>query len=360
MVEVPEICGLNNQWILDASILVVDDNPTNLEIYETQLRGAGYRNIVSVSDSEKALEWSRTCNPDLVILDIMMPGLNGFEVMTLLGKAQISATILAVTANHTPGLRLKALADGAQDFLTKPYQADELLARIRNMLMGHLAQKWLVDQNNTLENVVRERTNELRQSRFELIAALERAAKHRDEDTANHTVRVGALAHLMGIKLGLSSSTCELLKHAAPMHDIGKIGTPDHILFAPRRLDHEEMKIMRDHARTGATIIGQHHADPLLLVASDIALSHHEKWDGSGYPDGVRGQAIPLAGRIVALVDVFDALTTRRPYKEPWSLEQTLTLIKNERGKHFDPQLVDIFLDSISEVIAIKKQFPDT
>ncbi|HAT50712.1 MAG: response regulator [Nitrospirae bacterium] len=360
MTKISETHRVKDQWILDSSILIVDDNLINLEIYEIQLRGAGYHNIASVSDPEKALEFGHICKPDLVILDIMMPELNGFEVMEQLRKAQLSTMILAVTANHTHGFQLKALACGAQDFLTKPYQAAVLLARIHNMLMGHLAKKWLSEQNNTLETIVQERTIELRKSRFELIAALGRAAKHRDQDTANHTIRVGKLAHMMGIKLGLPSATCDILRYAAPMHDIGKIETPDHILFAPRRLDSDEMEIMRRHARTGALIIGQHHADPLLLVASDIALSHHEKWDGSGYPDGVRGQAIPLSGRIVALVDVFDALTTCRPYKISWSLEQAFALIRKERGKHFDPQLGDAFLDLISEIIAIKQQYPDT
>ncbi|MEO5329473.1 MAG: response regulator [Magnetococcus sp. THC-1_WYH] len=359
MTNIPKLDRLNDQWLFDSSILIVDDNLINLEIYETQLRGAGYHHIVSITDPEKTLEMSCICKPDLVILDIMMPGLNGFEVMAQLSKEKIPATILAVTANHNPGFRLKALADGAQDCLTKPYQSAELLARIRNMLMSHWAKRWLTAQNRSLETMVEERTTELRQSRFELIAAMARAAKHRDEDTSNHTIRVGALAHLVGVKLGLPDATCDILKYAAPMHDIGKIGTPDHILFSPRKLDHEEMKIMRHHARTGALIIGQHHADPLLLVASDIALFHHEKWDGSGYPDGIRGQSIPLSGRIVALADVFDALTSLRPYKKPWPLENVFALIKQESGKHFDPQLTDIFLDSISDVVAIKQQYPD-
>lgn len=355
----PDVPLFKGQGILDAPILIVDDHPANLEIYQEQLRRAGYRNLLSISDPERVLEVCRGYNPALVILDIMMPVVDGFGVMAMFREAGIQASVLAVTANHAIDIRLKALAQGAQDFLTKPYEAAELIARVRNMLLGHLAQQWLADQNNTLESVVQERTEELRRSRFELIAALGRAAEHRDEDTANHTVRVGEMARLLGMKLGLSPETSRLLRHAAPMHDIGKIGTPDHILLAPRRLVEAEMVIMRRHAAIGARIIGPHHADVLLVMAHEIALSHHEKWDGSGYPGGLCGEAIPLSGRIVALVDVFDALITRRPYKEPWPLQRAVALIQEEGGRHFDAQLTGIFLDSMAEVLEIRAQYPD-
>jgi putative two-component system response regulator len=256
----------------------------------------------------------------------------------------IFVTALSEVADETQGFEL-----GAVDYITKPVSAAVVKARVKTQLA-------LYDQQRLLEQQVKARTQELEETRFEIIRRLGRAAEYKDNETGLHVVRMSHYARLLAIRLGLPSTFCDLLYNAAPMHDIGKIGTPDAVLKKPGKLDAKEWAIMQQHAAIGAEIIGDH-SDPLLQLARSIALTHHEKWDGSGYPNGLAGEAIPIEGRIIAVADVFDALTSQRPYKQAWTIEATMTLFDNQAGKHFDPKLVQEFKQILPQVLAIRDTY---
>lgn len=297
-----------------ATILVVDDTPENIDIL-VGILSSDYKIRVAI-DGPKALALAQKSTPDIILLDVMMPGMNGYEVCERLKQDPLTChipvifvTALAETADETQGFAL-----GAVDYITKPVSAPVVQARVKT----HLA---LYDQKRLLEQQVKERTKELEETRFEIIRRLGRAAEYKDNETGLHVVRMSLYARLLAIQSGLPDKYCELIYNAAPMHDIGKIGTPDSILKKPAKLDEPEWDEMQRHAEIGAEIIGDHH-DPLLEMARRIALSHHEKWDGSGYPFGVSGQDIPIEGRIVAIADVFDALTSIRPYKKAWTVAE--------------------------------------
>jgi putative two-component system response regulator len=234
----------------------------------------------------------------------------------------------------------------------------ELLARVRNLLEVHRYQTHLRRQNVVLEEKVRERTRELHDTRLEIIHRLGRAAEYRDNETGLHIIRMSRYSQTLGRLAGLDDEEADLLLHASPMHDIGKIGIPDRILLKPGKLDPDEWTVMQTHARIGADLLDGHPA-PLLRMARDIALTHHEKWDGSGYPDGRRGEEIPLVGRIVAVADVFDALTSARPYKPAWPLEKALDYIRAQRGRHFDPALAGLFLEHLPEFLVIRERYAE-
>ncbi|MGL5391866.1 MAG: HD domain-containing phosphohydrolase [Shewanella sp.] len=332
-----------------ATILVVDDTPENIDIL-VGILGDDYQVKVAI-DGPRALSLVSKSLPDLILLDVMMPGMNGYEVCKLLKQAPLSSqipvifvTALAEVADETQGFAL-----GAVDYITKPVSAPIVKARVKT----HLA---LYDQKRLLEQQVRERTHELEETRFEIIRHLGRAAEYKDNETGLHVVRMSHYARLLAMALKLPSHFCELLYNAAPMHDIGKIGTADAILKKPGKLDEAEWHIMQQHVEIGAEIIGEH-SDPLLQMARRIALTHHEKWDGSGYPKGLSGEQIPLEGRIVAIADVFDALTSERPYKQPWPIEEAVALLESQAGSHFDPQLVSAFKQILPEVIAIRDTY---
>ncbi|MCL1089961.1 two-component system response regulator [Shewanella profunda] len=332
-----------------ATILVVDDTPENIDIL-VGILAEDYKVKVAI-DGPRALALVAKSLPDLILLDVMMPGMNGYEVCKLLKQEPLTChipvifvTALSETADETQGFEL-----GAVDYITKPVSAPIVKARVKT----HLA---LYDQKRLLEEQVKARTQELEDTRFEIIRRLGRAAEYKDNETGLHVVRMSHYARLLAIKLGFPSSFCDLLYNAAPMHDIGKIGTPDAVLKKPGKLDAQEWQIMQRHAAIGAEIIGEH-SDPLLQMARRIALTHHEKWDGSGYPNGLVGEDIPIEGRIIAIADVFDALTSQRPYKQAWTIEATMELFENQAGKHFDPKLVEAFKQILPVVISIRDAF---
>ncbi|SUI58617.1 response regulator [Shewanella morhuae] len=329
-----------------ATVLIVDDTPENIDIL-VGILSDDYKIKVAI-DGPRALALVAKSRPDLILLDVMMPGMNGYEVCKLLKQDPLTShipvifvTALSEVADETQGFAL-----GAVDYITKPVSAPVVKARVKT----HLA---LYDQKRLLEQQVKIRTQELEATRFEIIRRLGRAAEYKDNETGLHVVRMSHYARLLAIKLGLPDTFCDLIFNAAPMHDIGKIGTPDAVLKKPGKLNAEEWAIMQQHAVIGAEIIGEHD-DPLLKMARRIALTHHEKWDGSGYPCGLAGENIPLEGRIVAVADVFDALTSQRPYKPAWTIEATMELFESEAGKHFDPKLVAEFKQILPQVIEIR------
>jgi len=343
-----------------ARILIVDDESVNLKLLDKMLSAQGYSNLVLVQDSRQVLEIYRQTRTDLILLDINMPHLDGFEVMEQLKALNdpLFPPVVILTAQHGQDFLLRALNSGARDFITKPFYCNELLARVRNMLDAQLMHRMLHDQKAVLDEMVQTRTAELRRTRLQVVQQLGRAAEYRDNETGNHILRMSHISALLAKSIGWNEADCELMLHASPMHDIGKIGIPDHILLKPDKLEPEEWEIMKSHAVIGANILEGDDSD-LMKCAGEIALTHHEKWDGSGYPYGLSGEAIPLTGRIAALADVFDALTSARPYKKAWTLEAAVDLIKENRGIHFDPELVAVFLEQLPEILKIRDQFSE-
>lgn len=338
---------LSDRWCKDARILIVDDQEPNVLLLERILRGAGYRRITTTTDPRAVLDLFSQLEPDIVLLDLLMPHLDGFEVMRRLQQLVPSSDyrpILVLTADVTQETKHRALAGGAKDFLTKPFDADEVILRIENMLQTRRLHRLLWNQNELLEERVRERTLELEEAYLETFEKLALAAEYRDDDTGQHTVRVGRMASLVARELGLLDVEVDVLEWAAGLHDIGKIGIPDHILLAPRKLTPEEFEVVKTHTWIGAKILSGSRS-PLLRTAETIAWSHHERWDGTGYA-GLAGEDIPLVGRITAVSDVFDALTHDRPYKEAWSIDRAMEEVRGQRGSHFDPQVVDAFLSA--------------
>lgn len=353
---------LDSQLNDSARILVVDDEPVNLRLVERMLSLGGYEHVELINDSRNALDAYQRARCDLILLDINMPGMNGFEVLEAFNAIEdtLKPPVVMLTAQHDKEHRLKALSLGARDFITKPFDRDELLMRVRNLLQLQIGLRILHDQKNVLEELVQQRTQALYNSRLELVQRLGRAAEYKDEETGSHILRVSHGAALLAKAVGWDKPQVELIFNAAPMHDIGKIGIPDAILQKPGRLDPEEFEQIKQHTLIGAQLLeGEDTDDPLIRMAKSIALTHHEKWDGSGYPNGLMGSAIPLEGRIVAIVDVFDALTSARPYKHPWSIEDAATMIRENRGKHFDPQLVDLFFDHFDQLCQLRLEYQE-
>lgn len=346
-----------------ASILVVDDEAANVRLLQKVLEMDGYNNIICTQNPLQVLDLYKEHNSDLILLDLDMPELDGYGVMEQLNTLTNGKppTILVLTAQHMQSYRQRALDNGARDYVTKPFDAKELLSRVRNLLEVQMASKYMKYQNEILEQKVQQRTQEIHDTRLQVVRRLGRAAEYRDEETGLHIIRMSKMAVIIGKAAGMDDEQCDLLLNAAPMHDIGKIGIPDYILLKPGKFEPEEWEIMKTHAQIGADILSGGDSE-LMNMAHDIAISHHEKWNGKGYPNGLVAEAIPLVGRITALADVFDALTSRRPYKEPWTVDKSLELIKSESGQHFDPRLVDIFVDKLPEIIAIKEKYaePDT
>jgi putative two-component system response regulator len=320
-------------------LLLVDDEPTNLQVLRGILQ-ADYR-LLYARDGATALKLAREEHPDLVLLDVMMPGLSGHEVCQLLHSAPETCRIpvIFVTALSDAGDEAQGFELGAVDYIAKPVSPPVVRARVRT----HLS---LV------------RMDELKASRLEIVQRLGRAAEYKDNETGQHVLRMSHYAQQLALAVGMAPREAEELLHAAPMHDVGKIGIPDHILLKPGALTAEEWTVMRSHTTIGADIIGQH-ASGLLQLAARIALAHHEKWDGSGYPHGLAGEEIPLEARIVAIADVFDALTSVRPYKKAWSIDDAVALLQRDAGKHFDPALVPAFIGILPQVLAIRARFSE-
>jgi putative two-component system response regulator len=335
-------------------IFVIDDETTNLKLLHKMLVSEGYSSPVLIQDSRLVLERYKELRPDLILLDINMPHLDGYQVMEQLKALDdpLLPPIIMLTAQCGQDYLLKALAAGARDFVIKPFMRVELLMRVRNLLDAHLAHRLVHGQKATLERMVQHRTDALYQARIQVVHCLGRAAEYRDNETGLHIVRMSLYSALLAKSMGWTDSECELLLHASPMHDVGKIGIPDSILLKAGKFEPEEWEVMKTHAAIGAEIL-EHGDSELLCLARVIALSHHEKWDGSGYPNGLEGEAIPEAGRIVAVADVFDALASSRPYKKAWPVEDAAAYIGDNAGKHFDPAVAEHFYKNWPAILAI-------
>ncbi|EAQ79966.1 HD domain-containing phosphohydrolase [Blastopirellula marina] len=360
-------------------IISVDDEPINLALAEAYLRNEGFERLEFYSDPQTALEVVCADPPDLILLDLMMPELDGLQFLQKISDSQkqLLAPVILLTASPDASHRRDALELGATDFLQKPILIEELIPRIRNVLSAEHLKRWLRDQNQQLEHLVQLRTRELERTQGLIIACLARAAEFRDELTGNHNLRVARYAGLIARNVGLPSEMVRMIQAAAPLHDIGKVAVPDSILHKPGKLTAEERQLMQRHTEWGRSIVepekkwgfviadlttgeaGQANAD-LLRVASRIALSHHERWDGAGYPDGKAGADIPVEARVVAVADVFDALSSKRPYKEPIPPLECVAMIREQRGKQFDPEMVDAFVEALPEVLWIADLLRDS
>ena len=320
-------------------LLLVDDEPTNLQVLRHVLQ-ADYR-LLFATDGARALQVAREQLPQLILLDIMMPGMDGYAVCRALkaDPATAGIPVIFITALDDSQDETAGFDVGGVDYLTKPVSPPVVRARVRT----HLS---LV------------RMDELRETRLQIVQRLGRAAEYKDNETGLHVIRMSHFSQLLALAAGCSPAWAEDLLNAAPMHDVGKIGIPDAVLRKPGPLDADEWATMRRHPEIGAEIIGEHPSG-VLQLAREIALAHHEKWDGSGYPRGLAGEAIPLSARIVAIADVFDALTTRRPYKEPWPVQDALDHIAAQAGKHFDPALVALFAPLLPQLLEIRARWAE-
>lgn len=326
-------------------VLVIDDAIADVTLLRTMLADAGYGHVVTLTDPRRATVAYRALKPDIILLDLRMPHLSGIDVMERL-RPEIGfefVPIVVLTADDSTAARHEALAVGAKDFLVKPFDEEEVRLRIANLLETRRLHVALRHQNRSLEATVRERTEDFEKAKFELLERLALACELRDDMTGRHTQRVGRLSALVAQAMGMQEEDVQLIRQAAPLHDIGKIATPDRILLKPRKLSRAEWKVMKRHTEIGARMLSNSMA-PALRLAESIALTHHERWDGSGYAR-IPGDEIPLAGRVVAIVDVFDALTNERPYKSAWSLDQAIDEIARQEGHQFDPEIVRAFLD---------------
>jgi len=327
-------------------ILIVDDEDTNVRLLERILAKAGYVDVASTTNAVDVHAIQKKFKPDIVLLDVHMSGKDGFQVLEEIVAPDADSEqvpVLMITADDSAHVKRKALALGAKDFLSKPYDAAEVLLRIRNLLETQFLYRRLRRQNTELELKVTERTRELEESQLEVLDRLAVAVEFRDDDTGNHTKRVARVSAMLGEAIGLESATLELITRAAPLHDIGKVGIPDSILLKAGPLTGEEFEIMKTHTVLGARMLSKGRSE-LVRFSQRIARSHHEWWDGSGYPDRVSGKSIPLEARIVAAADFLDALTHDRPYRPAWGMEETLAEIKRRSGSHFDPEIANALL----------------
>jgi putative two-component system response regulator len=322
------------------TLLLVDDEPVNLRVLK-QLLAADYQ-LIFAKNGEEALKLAPARKPNLILLDVMMPGITGFEVCRQLkGLPETKhIPVIFVTALNDDHDEAEGFDAGAVDYIIKPISPAVVKARVKT----HLS---LVQADELLE------------SRLQVVQRLGRAAEYKDNETGMHVMRMSHYSKVLAVAYGLTDKQAEILLHAAPMHDIGKIGIADSIMLKPGKLTEEEFALMKHHPEIGAEIIGDCGDSLLLNVAKSVSLTHHEKWDGSGYPRGLSGEDIPIEGRICAIADVFDALTSKRPYKEAWSIEKTVDFLKEQKGKHFEPKLVDLLIENLPQILEIKATFKD-
>jgi len=347
-------------------ILVVDDEERNLQLLEAVIIPLGYE-VEFAMNGREAIEKAVSAKPDVILLDIMMPELDGFDAAKAIKNSVATGhiPIIMVTSLKESEQKIQAYELGVDDFISKPFDQTEVRARIKSLIKVKQYNDMLRNYQQALEMQLREKTEDLEQALSKLqfasrdtIHRLSAAAEYKDEDTGYHILRVMNFSALLARKIGFEESHVERILFAAPMHDIGKIGIPDHILLKEDKLTDEEWDIMKKHTEIGADILNDSE-DENIQTAKIIALSHHEKWDGSGYPNGLKGEEIPIEGRITAVADVFDALTSRRPYKKPFPLEKALGIIKEGRGRHFDPAIVDVFFESMDDILEIQSKYSD-
>ncbi|MCB1194636.1 response regulator [bacterium] len=350
-------------------VLIIDDNPLNIQLATMVLRSEGYKKIDGISNPEQAVPWICENMPDVILLDISMPGISGLEVLQQLKniKATSEIPVLMLTSQDDNDTKRRAFELGAQDYVTKPFNSYELIARVNNIVRLKLNTDQLKHQNILLEEKVQERTREI-------IRSLGRAAEFKDNETGEHVLRVSVYSAIIAAGLNFKPDKIDLILQATPMHDIGKIGIPDSILLKPDKLSDEERKIMEQHCIIGAEIflsledkkramrngktshlvLLEQEESPLLKTAATIALTHHERWDGTGYPLGLKGDEIPIEGRIVAVADVFDALNSKRPYKDAFPIKKSWKIIHDLSGTHFDPRVVDEFMNFMELITEIQ------
>ncbi len=366
--------------IKSSTIMIVDDEPINVKIARRYLHDAGYKNFITITDAPQAFDSIRIEQPDVILMDIVMPRMSGLWILELMRNdpRMRHIPVIILTAASDPATKLKALDLGAADFLSKPVDPTELAARVRNSLLVKAHQDQLANYSVQLEHEVRLRTAALESSRQDVIHCLASAAECRDDVTGYHIIRVGTYAAIVSRRLGYDNAWVELIEQAAKLHDVGKIGIPDAILLKAGKLDAGEYDAMKKHCELGLRIIQPwselrgitpqhtvHDANsavghsPIMVMAARIAYTHHEKWDGSGYPRGLSGEDIPIEGRITAVADVFDALSSLRPYKAAFSLARCFELLEEGRGKHFDPRVLDAFFASTAEVVRVMSEYAD-
>jgi len=339
------------------TVMVVDDTPANLKLLEEMLSGEGYRALMFPSGS-LALKAAVRNPPDLILLDIMMPEMDGFETCRRLKEdsATQEIPVIFLSALNDTESKVKAFSMGGVDYVTKPFQFSEVKTRVETHIALRRSQTLLKRQNQHLEEMIQEKVREISESQLATIFAVSKLAESRDDETGWHIERTRIFCRDLAQKLAdtssygaeITSDFIENIYHASPLHDIGKVGITDNILLKPGRLTAEEFEIMKTHTLIGAstlqTVYQKYPGNAFLSMGIDIALSHHEKWDGSGYPDGLAGEQIPLSARIMAIADVYDALRSKRPYKEPFSHEKSSAIIREGAGRHFDPQVVEAFI----------------
>ena len=349
-----------------ATVLLCDDELMNRKVASKILNKEGF-SVVEAQNGKEAIDVLKTNKIDLILMDLMMPVMDGFEATEIIKNDDEFSTIplIIISALSDKEAITRGLELGADEYLTKPFDITEFRLRIKNAIKIGIYQNMLKDHKALLEAQVKEKTKELQNALIEvqnsekdIISILGKTAEYRDNETSMHTVRVGEMSALIARKFGWSEEDVELMRLAAPMHDIGKVGIEDSVLLKPGKLDDDEFARMKEHSHIGYSILSQKET-PLLKLAAEIAHTHHEKYNGSGYPRALQGDNIPLSGAIVAVVDVFDALLSERPYKKAFSLEKTLEILKNDSGSHFHPKVVEIFLDSLDEIQAIRTRLND-
>lgn len=333
-------------------VLVVDDTPFNIDVLRGVLSSAYTLKVATNGEKALALANSHP-QPELVLLDVMMPGMDGYEVCRRLKQQENTRNIpvVFVTSMSEVEDERKGFESGGVDYITKPVSPPLVQARVATHLRLYAHERHLTE-------LVKARTLELEQTRLEIIRRLGRAAEFKDDETGQHVIRMSHYTRILAEAAGMAALDVDVLFNAAPMHDIGKIGIPEAILLKPGKLDDAEWMVMKKHPAIGAGIIGRHQ-HPLLETARIVALTHHEKWDGNGYPRGLSGEQIPLTGRIVAIADVFDALTSERPYKKAWPVEEAVVFLQQQAGSHFDPRLVDLFINALPEVLKVRAMYAD-
>jgi putative two-component system response regulator len=377
-----------DERLKSARILIIDDEPLIVKVVTRFLQSHGYAAIDSTNDPRNALKMIGDFRPDLILLDIMMPYISGLDVLRSINereKGNHLPTIILSAASDVDTKR-EALALGATEFLSKPVDPNDLILRVRNALIVKAHSNKLINQAKLLEEQVYQRTAQLRKSREQIVHALAKAAEYRDNETGMHVVRVGRIAGTIARELGFNDDYCRQLELAAQLHDVGKIGIPDAILLSPQRLTKDQFEVMKRHCQIGCIIVDQlvegatrqhrewrtpqspaeaneagfDHDAILLTLAANITRTHHEKWNGEGYPDGLVGHQIPIEGRIASVADVYDALTSKRPYKEPFTDHQSFEIIREESGRAFEPAVVDAFLRHRNDIKQIRSMYPDT